>query len=726
LAEEEVEILSVPNITAQQIIESTMAIPAFVPATVCTGYITAWFTNLHNFRQRSLIERIFWSLPLSFAVSTIAAFLIGRFISLTAVVVFLLASTAVCVATLVGEARQIRRSNGEWNLGWNPLGGKALVLAIFWIAASVLSLVDIQSDQKLFMNVAMLDQGARANWTESVVHSGIPPTNPLYMDKHPAVMRNYFFWYVVCAAIVRITHFPARVVLTASSAWAGLALMALNGLYLKHFLGAKARLREQFLNSIFLLAVTGLDICAVFWNLFYLHIRPQAEIDLWSTDPVFSWLNTLLWSPNHIAGLICCMFAFLLAWMAGKDGKCSRVTSAALIAAALASAFGLSVYVTFAFFLVMVLWALWQVVIERTPQAACMLAIGGAGAAVLLIPYLGELAHASSGIYSAPFAFAVREMIPPGDLLASHFFRGLAAVHPLEALNLAKLVLLAPGYALEFGFYFVIFLICITPAWRGRTPFTPAQRSLVFIAATTLPFITLIRSGVLRTNDFGWRGALLIQFSMLLLASEMVTSWRLAHNTPSGPAARAGLPSATPQWLRSIAALALVLGIMGTLFQGLMLRFVTVVAEWHSSAPLDSKTRSISHNAYISSIGYTHLDTSIPQNAVVQFNPIHPEPFWIAVDQLGIDHQTAIMTDQPWCGSELGGDPHGCLEMAAAIDAIFYGESAERARATCHRYGIQYLIARIYDPAWKDESGWVWTLKPVVSDNEFRALDCGP
>jgi hypothetical protein len=104
LAEEEVEILSVPNITAQQIIESTMAIPAFVPATVCTGYITAWFTNLHNFRQRSLIERIFWSLPLSFAVSTIAAFLIGRFISLTAVVVFLLASAAVWSQRSLGRS----------------------------------------------------------------------------------------------------------------------------------------------------------------------------------------------------------------------------------------------------------------------------------------------------------------------------------------------------------------------------------------------------------------------------------------------------------------------------------------------------------------------------------------------------------------------------------------------------------------------------------------------
>jgi hypothetical protein len=725
LAEEEVEIPNMPNITAQQIVESTLAIPAFVPATVCTGYIAGWFTNLHNFRRRSLVERMFWSLPLSFAVTPIASYLIGKFISLTAVVVFLLTCTAIWIAMLVWEHRQLRRSNEKWNIGLRPLGGKALAFAIIAIAATILSLVDIQKDQKLFMSVAMLDQGARANWTESVVHSGVPPDNPMYMYNHPAVMRNYFFWYIIGAAVVRITHFSARTVLTASSVWAGLALIALNGLYLKHFLGAEARLREQFLRSILLLAVTGFDICVVFWNLFYLHIHPQAEIDLWSTDPVFSWLNTLFWSPNHIAGLMCCMFAFLLAWMAGKDGKVSPVTSIALTAASLASAFGLSVYVTFAFFLVTVSWALWQILIERTPRPALLLAVGGAGAAVLLIPYAGGLTHAPSGIYSAPFAFAVREMIPPGGLLASHFFRSMAAVHPLAALNLAKLFLLLPGYALEFGFYFVIFLICVVPAWRGGIPLTPEKRSLVFIAAATLPFITLIRSGVIRTNDFGWRGALLIQFSMLLLASELLTSWNLARDTRNEPAVATRLPATTPHWLRSIAALALVIGVMGTLLQGLMLRFVTVAAEWRPDAPFDSKTRSISHNAYISSIGYAHLDATIPHDAVVQFNPIRPEPFWMAVDQLGVDHQTAIIVDQPWCGSELGGDPSGCKEMAAAFDTVFYGETGEQARIICHKYGIQYLIARIYDPAWKQKSSWVWTLKPVVSDNEFRALDCG-
>jgi hypothetical protein len=80
--------------------------------------------------------------------------------------------------------------------------------------------------------------------------------------------------------------------------------------------------------------------------------------------------------------------------------------------------------------------------------------------------------------------------------------------------------------------------------------------------------------------------------------------------------------------------------------------------------------------------------------------------------------------DQQGCGAELGGDPSGCPAMAAAIDSLFNGATAEQARKTCRQFGIQYLVTRVYDPAWNDKTGWVWTLPPVVPDDEFRALDC--
>jgi hypothetical protein len=727
------KILSTSNITATQIGESLLAIPAFLPATVCTGYILGWFTNLHDFRQRSLVERIFWSLPLSLALSTISAVLIGNFLSLSAVVVFYAAASALFLAIVAREGLQLRRFCKKWNVGFHPLGGKALTLVILWTVGTILSLVDIQVDHKLYVSVAMLDQSYRVNWTESVLHTGVPPANPLYMYGHPAPMRNYYFWYVLCAAVAKMTNLPVRPVFTASCVWAGFAFAALIGLFLKYYLLVGARLRRQFLLSIALLGITGLDVGVVLWNLFYFHVAPPADLEAWSRDGIVSWLHTLFWAPHHLVSMLCCMFAFLLAWTAGATGKRDRIASVVLIALALSSAFGLSIYVTFAFFLAMVVWAIWQVAIERLPQPALLLAVGGALSLLLLIPYFRELLHSDSntnagrtGAQASLFSFAVRQMIPPDGLLGTQAFRSLAAVHPLTASNLAKLILIVPGYALELGFFLAVLLIYLIPAWRNQTQLTSAQRSLVWIAAATFPFMSFIRSGVLQTNDFAWRAAVFVQFPLLLLASELLTRWSIEDNKPHAPRDAAGLPGSTPRWLRSIASLALVIGVFSTICQALMFRFLIPLGDMASRASGDPYTRNLSQKAYISSVGYAQLNAVIPQNAVVQFNPEDQgrDRMSMIVNMLGIDHQTAIAADYGSCGSDLGGDSAGCPFMADSIDRVFSGTSAEQAQAICKQFGIQYLVVRVYDPVWQDKNGWVWTLKPVVSESDFRAMDC--
>jgi hypothetical protein len=47
-------------------------------------------------------------------------------------------------------------------------------------------------------------------------------------------------------------------------------------------------------------------------------------------------------------------------------------------------------------------------------------------------------------------------------------------------------------------------------------------------------------------------------------------------------------------------------------------------------------------------------------------------------------------------------------------------------RTTCRTHHIDYLVTRIYDPAWQEKQSWVWTLNPAVADPESRALDCRP
>jgi hypothetical protein len=715
-----------PEITASQLLQSALAVPAFAPVMLCPGYAAAWITNLHAFRSRSVVERLCWSLPLSIAVSGISAYLIARFASLDAAVGFFFLCTIVTILAFTIEARDRRRTHAPWPIGFRPLGPAALLLLAAWVAFVLFALVDIQHGQRLFMNVAMSDQSFRVHWTESILLTGVPPANPLYTYLHPAPMRNYYFFYIACASVAAAAHLPVRAVLAASCVWTGFSLFAIGGLFLKHLLGVSTYLRAQFLRFIALVFVSGLDILPALYNVFVQHTAPPSDLDLWSQDAVLGWLNTLLWAPHHAEALVCCMLAFLLVWTHKPQAGERPLAVVCFAALALASSFGISVYVTFAFFLIMLVWAASILCSKRALHPVSLLASGGAVSLLLLIPFLTELIHASaaSGPGSvSPFRLTVRQMLPPESLLATPLFASLAAAHPILSLNLARLVLLVPGYILEFGFGLAVLLIYLVPAWRGRVQLLPAQRAVVFLAVATLPFITFIRSQVIRFNDFGFRGALIPQFCMLLLAAELLSNWKLAgRSAPGAPSQR--ILGNVPAWLRSIVGIMLLLGILTAGMQALWARSVMFLSEASLPNPNTPAAHSTAHNAYISAIGYARLDAVIPRSAVVQFNPAHSEPFWIAPDQIGVHRLVAISGDQPSCGAELGGDPSGCLVMAPAIDTLYNGQDARSARNVCARFGIQFLVVRAYDPAWSKPSSWVWTLPAVVADPEFRALDC--
>lgn len=708
--------------------QSLLAIPAFLPATLCTGYLAAWFTNLHDFRHRSLVDRLFWSVPLSVAVSTIASVLIGKAFSLEVVVMFFLGSTVLFLATVGSERLRLSRSGRNWVLGWSPLGGKALTLGVIWIVLAVLSLIDLQSDHQLFMSLTIFDHASRVNWTESILRTGVPPANPLYFYEQSANMRYYYFWNVICAAVARMSHLPVRAVYVASCVWGGFILAALIGLYLKHFLAVGIRLRKQFLIANSLLMVSGFSSVVVIWKTIYRNGGLPGAPQIWAVAQLNSWYDSLLFVPHHISSMVCCMFAFLLAWLDRRSGVRGGIAGAVFIAAALASSFGLSIYVAFGFFLSMLVWALWQIALEHVFRPALLLAVGGAGAVFLLLPYLSELRHGSSGMHGGSmFGFAVRETFSPDGILVSSLMQHFAQSHPWAALSLCRLVLLLPGIAIELGVFLIAFFIYLVPAWRVRRPLTPPQKSLVFIAVSALLVSSFIRSNILDINDFGVRSALFLQFATLLMASELITAWKSDGREPGVSHAAPGSPYKSPSWLRVGVRLALVLGTITTIHQALIFRFTIPIAlaVTHMRPVKDPVAANIAHNTYISAIGYAQLDASIPPNAIVQPNPASSNAFWSLVDEVYVDRQRAIAGDKPWCGAELGGDPSGCQPMATAIDSLFNGATEEQARATCREYKISYLVSRIYDPAWQDKQSWVWTLRPVVSNPEFRALDCG-
>jgi len=691
---------------------------------VCPGYLAAWACDLYGFRRRTLVERVFWSVPLSLGIATIASDLVGRFASIAVAAALAVLCAAVWVATLARE--WVRRREGKkLAIGWRPMGNAAALWAVAWAVFAVLSVVDFESGHRLYMSIGVQDQAARINWTESILHTGVPPANPGYWFHGAAPMRNYYFWYVLCAVTARWTGLGARAVFNASTVWAGFALAALAGLYLRHFLRVGDRLRVQFLRVALLFTVTGVGICLAVWQI--AHAPPQEGYipGAWMPGHISSWPDSLLWAPHHVSSMVCCMLAFLLAWMGGSAAKKDRAWSVLLAACALASAFGLSVYVSFTFFVLMVMWGIWRLAVEKRGAAVGLLALAGAGAAVLLVPYVWELLNGTSAVAGGSvLAFAVRTTIPPEGLLRTGLFAALAAAHPVLARNLANLVLLLPGYAIELGFYLAVLAIFAVPRWRGRVRLTEAQRTLVFLVVASLPVVSFIRSSVIATNDFAWRSVLVPQFALLLLGSEVLVGWNVDDPKHALKFEVTGLPRRTPYWLRSVTALALVLGMLGVGYQALIWRFLIPLVSANARVSQSGEAGDVAENAYLSHVGYAALDKAIPPDAIVQYNPASASYAWSEADWLGVDHQIAIASDQLFCGAELGGDPAGCRVMAPAMDELYRGETAAEARATCGEFGIDYLIARATDAAWKDRQSWVWTLPAVVAQKEFRAVKC--
>jgi len=716
--------VSVPNLlstTTSQLIVDLIAIPAFLPVTVCTGYLVAWNTNLFGFRTRSLLERFFWSVPLSISVSTIGCVLLGMLVSLTSASTILVSCAVASLVILAFEWRQVRRKGEAWRLGMQPLGGTVTVLVFLGIAIILALLVDFQGDQRLFMSLTLFDHAQRTNWTESILRTGIPPTNPIYFFRHPASMRYYYFWLVDCAAVAKYSCLPVRAIQAAGCVWSGIAMASIVGLYLKHFLEVGKRLRRQYVMALGLFAVTGLAFLVDLWNMFVLHLTFPGE--LWAVG-LQDWLSFFLYYPHHLMAAVCCLFGFLLAWIAARQ-QTQSAASVVLIAAALASSFGLSVYVAFTFFLVVILWTLWRLFVEHRLRPSMLLAAGGVGAVVLLIPYLRSLTHSESKITGGSiFVPWVREMIPPGNLLGAAPFRYLGLLHPRIAHALAKLVLLIPGYAIELGFYFMVLCVFLVPAWRGRSRLTEAQRTLVALAVATLPITSFLRSAVLSVNDFGMHSALFLQFPLVLLASELVMSRHFEERGRGSAALYPGLPHSIPRWLYHVANLAIVFGVASTVYKAFIIRFALPIIEANTPAAGNWQVPELSRKAYIAHEGYAALDTAIPSDAIIQFNPASTTPWWLSADYLGAHHQIVTASDQLWCGSEVGGDPTGCPAILSAVHLLYQDASGSQARAVCSQYGMQYLIAYVYDPAWNDTNSWVWTLPPVVAQPKFRALDC--
>ena len=697
--------------TCHDFAECLLGTLTFALILLCPGYVVGWTTNLLGFRERSFGERLAWSVALSFGVTTFTAVMVAKYLSLLTACWLMMALFFVAAGLL---GRELWQRRGSWSISRTSWAIAGVVL--LWTVFVTLELIDIGRGNKLYMNIVMYDLSQRIAFVGSVVRTGVPPRNPFYLTMVNGVgyatpMRYYYYWYVLAAMVVKLSRISAHSAMVASCAWAGMGLAAVISLYNRHFIAAG---RRRAVITLALLTVTGLDILAVVVA-FLGGNHMIGDVEWWSQVPVDSWLDTLLWVPNHTAGLLCCLTGFLLVWLSANEDKAQRTLCGVIAGIAFASSLGLSVYVAAAFAMVMASWLIWVWRWEiHSRQRTGALLLAGAVAFVLVLPYLFELRSGGfSGIHGVKthvFALEIRPMLHPGMLKLLPGFRQLRVHHAVLEDNIARLVLLIPGYIAELGFFALVFVVFFRRMLRGKS-MEEAQRTALFLTASGIVIASFIRSTVIGTNDFGMRSMLIPQFFLLLLAAVFMDGdYKKLTSDP-----------------KLLIKLFLIMGVAATAYQSVVLRVYLTVENRYTAIDFSG----LAERNMALRQAFSEMDVQVPQDAIVQYDTNQQNNYFNYASIANLNRQT--VNAFPECDTAFGGDPAPCEEIQSKLSRLFDHTSGRlepvgsaEAHQLCSALGIDDLVATRWDKVWQTRSDWVWTLPAKIETTNVRVIDCAP
>jgi hypothetical protein len=674
-----------PNFTAADIEGTIAAFVLFGLLAVVPGYMAGSVLSVFSFARRTLEARIAISVCLSIATVPIMTYLS-----------WLAAPSApwlACAVTWCAFPVVLIR-------GARPKGGRlskqrVAVLAIVagWVVIGTACLIDLQIGTRLYVPVTSFDYMLRTAITAAVERTGVPPVNPYFYAGHGFILRYHYLWYMLCGLVGRMGRplVTARVAVIAGTLWSGIALVAAVALY-THLSGARkpGSADRRMLIAVSLLSVTGLDIVPLFIT-FVLSGRFNASSEWWN-EPVLSWVNSVFWQPHSIAAMVACVTGLMAIRDAAQHAEWpGRMAGAAIGGAAVASALGLSIYVTFVFAVFLVVWLVMVLFRGRRVESG-VICMAGVVAFVMAIPYLLELTRelpgSNSGGASAtlPIQFAVRSF---------YFAEALVGAGSSWRTTVVNTLALPLNYFLEFGFFFVVGI----RQWKKG-----GDACGTALLVTSILVSTFLRSNSISNNDLGWRGIIFAQFVLLIWAAELWGD---------------GLFRSQRRVFSAVGVM-LTLGLMATLYDVTMLRIYPLLLDslniprYHWLAP----DHHLGERTYALREVYERLGRELPEKAIVQQSPnaIPGDLFY----GLYADRQTAVGT--PSCGVVFGGPAALCESVLAPVRGVF--DHRVDLNQVCQELSISAVVVKDTDAVWNDKASWVWKQEPLIGNSYGRAFLC--
>lgn len=692
------------NFTLQDIISSTLAFFLFPLVLVFPGYICSHALNLFDFKSRHIIVKLGIGLILSFSISPIIFDLTSSLFSLNFSALIL---SGFAIAFLI----VIRKEKTTFTL--TPSTKTILWICSAWIVFAIISLIDIQWHDQLYLSVLSYDHTTRISIIEAMTRTGVPPINPGYYPGHPVRLTFlYYFWYVLGSLIDLLggTIVDARAALSASIAWAGLGLIAITAFYLQMRNTNRAEKAWQISKiGVCLLAVSGLDVL-----LFIISMSNPVKTEQWSTiqfaslvwnnmqfsllTMIFTWIVSVLFVPHHVAAMIAGLTSMMLVQSARGKTTSRKIVILSVAGLGFASCLGLSVWVTIIF---VAFWGIWIITLflQKTDRNLVFpMILAGLIAILLASPFLlGLLQSGGTTAGQAPIIFEVRSF-----MLLEPFTKEL----PLLLRSLIMLVIFPIDYMFELGFFFWAGIYWLRIKSKNKILPNPFYLAEILLLAVVLFTVSFLRSTQLLSNDLGTRAWLPGQFILLIWGVDIV---EVLFFTKSG-ATFTSIKTEHRNLTRYILQILIVLGIFTSAIDSLFLRIF-----WPGWAG-----KEFGEQIYSAHLAYDYLRNHIPADTITQNNP---EDILDRPSGLYGTHQMAI-ADRTAFGVPL--DVFN--KMVSEVAVIFTSQKEtdwKKTDAICRQHFIDVLIIKDSDPIW-NSLALLKTLRPALYENTHYALfACG-
>lgn len=659
---------------------------------ILPGYALARALGVAGFAFRPAWQKLLLALLFSTSVMPVVAHLAGRAAGVPGASTVTLLCASVSAWFLWRDG--IRRRKAPWRpFAW---------FCAAWAAIVFFSLIDLQIGHRLYPSAVSFDLSFRSILTEQFAQFPDVPGNPFFFDGQPSGLRYHYFWFLYCGLLERLTlgWLPGRLILSASGVWLAAAIGSLLVLFIRYCQPARAGKGKRTVIALALVFVGGLDVVAVgaLYALGWIN-RPLPTLEWWNPHQITTWLDQFLWVPNHVAALVACLLAVLL--LATGITHPRRRWAAALVAGlCLASAAGLSIYVAFTTVVFLAVWGLTRAAQRDWPRVATLAACGAA-ALLAALPFILELL-ASSGDASKGGQFAriaFRPFLPWRMVI-------LSAFPDIDLLwqGLGDIAFLPLQYFLELGFFFLALLWGL----KKKNRQTAAAVQLVWICLLIGTFLQSVATH--GNNDLGWRCFMPAQFIMLLWGAEMIA---------------AAKPS-------RLAALALVIGIFGTIVEVGWERSFLPWLEWRASAgPAYAEKVNAAHSWLIDIRGfgertydarraYEWLNHTLPPDGRVQHTPRRGN------DLLhGLYSQRTADLDGTMSAEGVGIAPARVAALQTRIQSVLAAPAADWETA-CPAVPAAAWVIKDTDPIWANHENWPWRRPASFRNRHIAVFLCRP